>query len=96
MTDRETKTYELEYVVEHTHACSTNWLKRKLNAGLIPGRKAGRHWYMTESDIAALVDFMARPARIHIPAETTSCAPDAPASRPRLTARARANLQRTA
>lgn len=59
----ETQTHSLDYVVEQTGVPSTDWLRRKLNAGEISGRKAGREWRMTDSDIAGLVDYMARPAR---------------------------------
>ncbi|MGV9742810.1 hypothetical protein [Nocardia farcinica] len=59
----ETCTYDLDHVVQRTGVPSVDWLRRKLNAGLVPGRRAGRTWRMTESDIAALVDYIARPAR---------------------------------
>lgn len=59
----ETQTHALEFVVEQTGAPSVDWVVRKLRLGLIPGRKAGRQWRMTDSDIAALVEYMAQPAR---------------------------------
>lgn len=42
---------------------STDWLKRKLAARAVPGVKFGRHWRMTEADIAAALDAHRVPAR---------------------------------
>ncbi|MGW4718324.1 hypothetical protein [Nocardia sp. NPDC004260] len=89
----ETCTHSLAYVVEQTGVPSEDWLRRKLNAGEIPGRRAGRIWRMTDSDIAALVDYLARPARasgtgIRSIAETPA------ASASGLTPRAKRNLHR--
>jgi hypothetical protein len=89
----ETRTHALDYVVEQTGVPSEDWLRRKLNAREIPGRKAGRIWRMTDSDIAALVDYLARPARTST-ADSQSIADARPATVPGLTPRARRNLNR--
>lgn len=94
MTTMETKTYDLDYVVAQTNACSARWIKHKLNAGLIPGRKAGRQWYMTESDIAALVEYMGQPTRSRAPIVAVPDMPAESPSRTGLTERARRNLHR--
>jgi hypothetical protein len=89
----ETCTHSLAYVIEQTGVPSEDWLRRKLNAGQIPGRKAGRIWRMTDSDIAALVDYLARPARTaNGGSSSIADAPSAMSSG--LTPRARRNLQR--
>ncbi|MBF6298279.1 hypothetical protein IU459_12075 [Nocardia amamiensis] len=89
----ETCTHPLAYVVEQTGVPSEDWLRRKLNAGEIPGRRAGRIWRMTDSDIAALVDYLARPARISS-ADIRLIAETPAASASGLTQRAKRNLQR--
>lgn len=94
----ETQTFPLDYVVEHTGAPSEDWLRRKINQGLLPARKAGRHWRMTESDMAAVVDLMAVPARI----DSSSIAGTAAETRPDgtnvagLTPRARKRIRQSA
>lgn len=74
----ETRTHDLAYVVEQTGVPSEDWLVRKLRAQEIPGRRAGRVWRMTDSDIAALVEYMARPARAPRPGPQSIA--DAPAA----------------
>ncbi|MFE3229293.1 DNA-binding protein [Nocardia sp. NPDC059228] len=56
----ETRTYTLAEVVERVDVPSELWLRRRLNAGILRGRRAGRIWSMTESDIAYLLEYMAR------------------------------------
>lgn len=56
----ELKTFPLAYVVETTNVPSEDWLRRRLNRREIRGRLAGRTWSMTTSDIAALIDYMAK------------------------------------
>ncbi|WP_282775835.1 hypothetical protein [Nocardia sp. CC201C] len=88
----ETKTYDLTHVIEVTGAPSQDWVKRRINAGLIPARRAGRKWRMTESDIAALVEYMKRPARTGAAAATAPVPTfEGPVG---LTPRARRNLHR--
>ncbi len=71
----ETRTYDLAYVVEETGVPSEAWLRRLLNAGTIRGRRAGRQWRMTTSDIAALVEYMGRgPGSAHAAATLTPTA----------------------
>lgn len=57
---QETRTYKLDEVVARVGVPSELWLRRKLNAGVLRGRRAGRIWSMTESDIVYLIDYMAR------------------------------------
>lgn len=56
----ETRTYDLAEVLERTGVPSELWLRRRLNSGELRGRLAGRKWRMTDSDIAFLVEYMAR------------------------------------
>ncbi|MFI9507545.1 hypothetical protein [Nocardia sp. NPDC052566] len=51
----ETDTFTLAEVVEKVHLPSEDWLKRRLNAGTFSGRRAGKTWSMTRSDIAAMI-----------------------------------------
>ena len=84
-------TFDLEHVVKTTGAPSEDWLRRKIRKGDLTARRAGRHWRMTESDMAAVVEYMKRPARL-APAADTPAAP----RRTGLTARASRNLARSA
>ncbi|MGW2666099.1 helix-turn-helix domain-containing protein [Nocardia tengchongensis] len=56
----ETRTFTLAEVVERVGVPSELWLRRRLNSGEIRGRRAGRIWSMTESDIVYLLEYMAR------------------------------------
>ncbi|MFE2995057.1 hypothetical protein ACFXG4_08600 [Nocardia sp. NPDC059246] len=109
MTSLEIKTHALDYVVEVTGAPSVRWVQDLLRAGVIPGKKSGRSWRMSDSDMAALVDYMARLARDSVARNgggTGAYLPAAPDPEPQpapvtgggvaLTARARRNLQRSA
>lgn len=35
---------------------SVDWLSKRLNAGVIPGSKIGRQWYMSSQDVADALD----------------------------------------
>lgn len=35
---------------------SVDWISRRLNQGVVPGRKIGRRWYMTDDDIRAALE----------------------------------------
>lgn len=97
MTDSilEFKTFDLASAAEMTGAPSADWLMRKIRAGAFTGRKAGRNWRMTESDMAEAVEYMKRAAKpTAVAAEQT--APSATPPRTGLTQRARRNLARTA
>ncbi|MGW4123673.1 helix-turn-helix domain-containing protein [Nocardia sp. NPDC004711] len=110
MTSLEIETYDLAYVAAKTGAPSVRWIQDLLRAGVIPGKKSGRKWRMSESDIAALVDYMAKLARDSVArngGSTGAYLPAAPDPEPQpapirpgggvgLTARARRNLQRSA
>lgn len=39
-----------------------DWYTKQLRARKLPGRKVGRFWMLTRSDIEAAIDSMARPA----------------------------------
>lgn len=93
----ETRTHSLAYVIEQTGVPSSDWLRRKLNAGEISGIKAGREWRMTDSDIAALIDYMRRPARqiAAAPASASDAGVQTGRNVSGLTARSRRKLQRT-
>ncbi|WP_406234980.1 hypothetical protein [Nocardia sp. NBC_01009] len=58
--EAETETFDLAYAAQKSGAPSADWIRRKLNANAFRGRRAGREWRMTESDIAGLVAWMAR------------------------------------
>lgn len=47
--------HPLEAVVEAGWAPSTHYLIVRLRRGEIPGRKVGRHWRMSDDDIATYV-----------------------------------------
>lgn len=47
-----TPTYSTADVAERIMGCSDRWLIEQLRAGRFPGRKIGRHWRMTDQDIA--------------------------------------------
>ncbi len=89
----EFKTFDLAYVVEETGAPSEDWLMRKIRKRVFTARKSGRHWRMTHSDMAAVVEYMKQPAKT----DTVSRIDEQPAARRTgLTDRARRNLARTA
>jgi Helix-turn-helix domain len=46
------RTYSLAEAAEIVGAPSKRWLIQQLRSGRFPGRKIGRHWRMTEQDIA--------------------------------------------
>jgi hypothetical protein len=52
------KTHPLEDVVKTMPAPSERWLLERLRKGQIPGRKIGRHWYMTDQDIIDTLDIL--------------------------------------
>jgi hypothetical protein len=49
-------TYDLAEAAERIGGVSEKWLAARLRAGKLPGRKVGRKWRMTASDIEAAVD----------------------------------------
>ncbi|WP_280442254.1 hypothetical protein [Nocardia brasiliensis] len=55
----EIETFTLDYVVELTGAPSERWIRMRLNSGQFRGRRAGRQWRMTKSDIAYLLESIA-------------------------------------
>ena len=48
-------TYSLDDVA-HSLACTTRWLTEQIRSGRFRARKIGRHWRMTDSDVAAALD----------------------------------------
>lgn len=92
--DMEFETVDLDQAARITGAPSADWLRRKLNERKIPGRRAGRRWRMTRSDMAAAVEYMKRPAKV-APADDDHAPADAPKPTG-LTARASRNLARSA
>ena len=48
-------TYSLDEVA-HSLACTTRWLTEQIRSGRFRARKIGRHWRMTDSDVAAALD----------------------------------------
>ena len=49
-------TYDLAEAAECIGGISEKWLAAQLRAGKLPGRKVGRKWRMTASDIEAALD----------------------------------------
>lgn len=49
-------TYDLATAAERIGGVSEKWLAAQLREAKLPGRKVGRHWRMTESDIEAAVE----------------------------------------
>lgn len=49
-------TYDLAAAAERIGGVSEKWLAVQLRSGKLPGRKVGRHWRMTQSDIEAAVE----------------------------------------
>lgn len=49
-------TYDLAAAAERIGGVSEKWLAVQLRRGKLPGRKIGRHWRMTQSDIEAAVE----------------------------------------
>ncbi|GAB3211259.1 hypothetical protein [Nocardia tengchongensis] len=64
MTD--TKCHPLEIAAERLGAPSTHWLMLQLRARKLPGRKVGRSWCMTDSDINEAIELLASPALVRI------------------------------
>ena len=54
-----TATYSVAEATIQIGAPSERWLIEQLRAGRFPGRKVGRHWRMTNSDIAEALDVCA-------------------------------------
>ena len=50
------KTHPVECGVKAIGAPSERWYVARLRDGRLPGRKVGRHWRLTEQDIAAAID----------------------------------------
>lgn len=50
------KVYSLPTLVEAGVFPSLDWLRRRLTAGTIPGRKIGRSWVMTAEDVAEAIE----------------------------------------
>ena len=48
-------TYSLDEVAQSL-ACTTRWLTEQIRSGRFRARKIGRHWRMTDSDVAAALD----------------------------------------
>ncbi|MFE3196233.1 helix-turn-helix domain-containing protein [Nocardia sp. NPDC059240] len=61
-TRTDNRTFALEIAADRIGA-SRDWVMRQLRTGRFPGRKVGRDWRMTESDILASIEIVARPAR---------------------------------
>lgn len=53
---------------------SEDWYLRQLRKSRFPGRKIGRSWRLTESDIRAAIEIVARPAVSLPPTSTESSA----------------------
>ncbi len=49
-------TYDLTEAAERIGGVSEKWLAARLRAGKLPGRKVGRQWRMTISDIESAVE----------------------------------------
>ena len=49
-------TYDLAEAAERIGGVTEKWLAARLRAGKLPGRKVGRQWRMTDSDIEAAVE----------------------------------------
>lgn len=49
-------TYSITEAAERIGAPSERWLIDQLRAGRFPGRKVGRRWRMTDSDMADAID----------------------------------------
>jgi hypothetical protein len=49
-------TYDLAEAAQRIGGVSEKWLAARLRAGKLPGRKVGRKWRMTASDIEAAVE----------------------------------------
>lgn len=49
-------TYDLAEAAARIGGVTEKWLAARLRAGKLPGRKVGRQWRMTESDIEAAVE----------------------------------------
>ncbi len=77
-------THSLEYAVARIGGPSEDWLRAQLRARKLPGRKAGRSWRMTDSDIAEAIRLLAMPALV-------ATAPPNPTG---LSARSRTHLER--
>ena len=58
------ETYSTAESAELIGAPSERWLIERLRAGYFRGRKIGRHWRMTEQDIADALDVCANDSRI--------------------------------
>ncbi|WP_280393183.1 helix-turn-helix domain-containing protein [Nocardia wallacei] len=88
----ETRTLPLEEVADRLGAPSVDWLARQLRAGKIPGRKVGRSWRMTESDVARAIELLAvGPRPTHAPASVSHTPTADPSG---LTAGSRKRLER--
>ncbi|KUI20482.1 hypothetical protein AU192_16385 [Mycobacterium lehmannii] len=61
-------TYSSADAADKMGAPSERWLIEKLRSGVFPGRKVGRHWRMTEEDIADALTACSNEVR-RIPAE---------------------------
>jgi hypothetical protein len=66
-------TYDLAEAAERIGGVSEKWLATQLRQGKLPGRKVGRHWRMTQSDIEAAVElFGVRPQAISSEGDSVS------------------------
>ncbi|TRW81244.1 DNA-binding protein [Mycolicibacterium sp. 018/SC-01/001] len=65
-------------------APSERWLIEKLRAGAFPGRKVGRHWRMTDSDIADALAVCSNEVRRSRSASTARLSGLTPTSRKRV------------
>ena len=63
------ETYPVEEGARRLHK-SRAWYLRQLNAGLLPGHRAGRTWFLTERDIQQALEQTAQPANDPPPAVT--------------------------
>jgi hypothetical protein len=75
-----TKSHELlarpieDLVRPHGPFPSEDWLRRRLNLGIIPGAKLGRQWVMSDDDVRAALETF------------KNSTPSEPVSGPRITA----------
>jgi len=59
----ESLTFDLAEAGERIGEVSAKWLAKELRSGKIPGRKVGRQWRMTQSDIDASLEIFKRDTR---------------------------------
>jgi AAA+ ATPase superfamily predicted ATPase len=68
------------------------WLRRKLNARAFPGTRVGRHWVMTEEQVAAMLKLLGTEDEVSTP-EPKPVEPDAASFLDGLSPRSRRRLK---